>query len=137
MTTTTQKDKRKFLPCRAVFLDRVDGRTSLRRGKYPERAQTRTAKSCAALGLEYTAGPILWFEDDEAADAVLSRTLYIIGRAGIEIEREHHIPYVRNSLVVLERTLKHAAQVSGCRIIPREEATTWRGFLNARAMRRG
>ena len=129
------KDKRKFLPCRAVFLDRINGRTSLRRGKYPERAQTRTKNTCEKLGYEYHAGPILWFEDDEAAEAVLSRTLYIIGRAGIDIEREHHIPYVRNSLTVLERTVRHAAQVSGCRIIPRNEAATWRGFVNARAVR--
>ncbi|NNC37887.1 MAG: hypothetical protein EX271_10135 [Acidimicrobiales bacterium] len=132
---TKNKDRRKFLPCRAVFLDRVDGRTSLRRGKYPERAQKRTLNSAAKLGLDYQPGPILWFEDDEAADAVLSRTLYIISKAGIEIEREHHIPYVRNSLTVLERTLRHAAHVSGCKIIPREEAATWRGFVNARAVR--
>lgn len=135
MSKDTKKDKRQFLPCRAVFLDRINGRTSLRRGKYPERAQTRTRNTCAKLGYEYVAGPILWFEDDEAADAVLSRTLYIIGRAGIEIEREHHIPYVRNSLTVLERTIRHAAHVSGCRVIPRNEAATWRGYVNARAVR--
>lgn len=135
MSKDIQNDKRKFLPCRAVFLDRIDGHTSLRRGKYPERAQTRTRNTCAKLGLEYTAGPVLWFEDDEAADAVLSRTLYMIAKAGIEIEREHHIPYVRNSLTVLERTMRHAAHVSGCKIIPRHEAATWRGFVNARAVR--
>lgn len=129
------KDKRKLLPCRAVFLDKVGGRVSLRRGKYPERAQKRTKDSCARLGRDCTAGPILWFEDDEAAEAVLSRTLYIIMKAGIEIEREHHIPYVRNSLAVLERTLKHAAHTSGTPIIPRNEAVTWRGFVNARATR--
>ena len=131
------KDKRKLLPCRAVFLDKVGGRVSIRKGKYPERAQKRTARTAGALAMEYMAGPILWFEDDEAADAVLSRTLYIIARAGIEIEREHHIPYVRNSLAVLERTIKHAAHTSGCPLVPRHEAVTWRGFVNARVTRRG
>jgi hypothetical protein len=124
-----------MLPCRAVFLDRLDGRTSLRRGKYPERAQKRTERTCAALGIEYAQGPILWFEDDETADAVMSRTLYIIAKAGIEIERDHHIPYVRNSLAVLERTIRHAAVVSGCPVVPREEAVTWRGYVNARVLR--
>ena len=131
------KDKRKYLPCRAVFLDKLDGRVSLRKGKYPERAQKRTERTCEQLDMEYAAGPILWFEDDEAAETVLSRTLYIIMKAGIEIEREHHIPYVRNSLAVLERTIKHAAQTSGCPVLPRNEAATWRGFVNARITRRG
>jgi len=131
------KDKRKLLPCRAVFLDKVGGRASIRKGKYPERAQKRTAKTAEALGRDYMAGPVLWFEDDEAADAVLSRTLYIIMKAGIEIEREHHIPYVRNSLAVLERTIRHAARTCGCPIIPRHEAVTWRGFVNARITGRG